>query len=144
MLSATANQTQFLSRHAATFVPSTSEPAMSATGSVADQAMSALSQKQTWHCSSGCPLWAKGGPHAAQQMPRHSITSSAHPFANCDPDYLPPEWINLINGLMEMTNENHNDLPLDDPAFKWAWEIYKEGDHLVHNRTTFFLPLTHF
>jgi len=39
-----------------------------------------------------------------------------------------------------MTNENgnHNDLPLDDPAFKWAWEIYKEGDHLVNNRTTFF------
>jgi len=39
---------------------------------------------------------------------------------------------------MEMTNENHNDLPYNDPALKWAWEIYKEGDHLVHNRTTFF------
>src|SRR6516164_194828 len=41
---------------------------------------------------------------------------------------------------MEMINENgdHNDLPSDDPAFKWAWEIYKEADHLVHSRTTFF------
>jgi len=41
---------------------------------------------------------------------------------------------------MEMTNENGdlNDLPSDDPAFKWAWEIYKEADHLVHSRTRFF------
>jgi len=41
---------------------------------------------------------------------------------------------------MEMTNENgnHNDLPYNDRAFKWAWEIYKEADHLVHSRTTFF------
>jgi hypothetical protein len=47
---------------------------------------------------------------------------------------------------MEMTNENgnHNDLPSNDPAFKWAWEIYKEADHLVHSRTTFFSPLNHF
>ena len=39
-----------------------------------------------------------------------------------------------------MTNENgnYNPLPYDDPAFKWAWEIYKEADHLVHSRTTFF------
>jgi hypothetical protein len=35
-------------------------------------------------------------------------------------------------------NGSHNDLPYDDPAFKWAWEIYKEADHLVHIRTTFF------
>jgi hypothetical protein len=41
---------------------------------------------------------------------------------------------------MEMTNENgnRNDLPDNDPAFKWAWEIYREADHLVHSRTTFF------
>jgi len=79
-------------------------------------------------------------------MRLHSITSSARPFANCNPDQSPPEWINTINGLVEMTNENgnHNDLPLDDPALKWAWEIYKEGDHLVHNRTTFFSLLIHF
>jgi len=45
-----------------------------------------------------------------------------------------------VNGPMEMTNENgnHNDLPDNDPAFKWAWEIYREADHLVHSRTTFF------
>ena len=45
-----------------------------------------------------------------------------------------------MNGPMEMTNENgnHNDLPDNDPAFKWAWEIYREADHLVHSRTTFF------
>jgi hypothetical protein len=41
---------------------------------------------------------------------------------------------------MEMTNENgnHNDLPDNDPTFKWAWEIYRQADHLVHSRTTFF------
>jgi hypothetical protein len=51
-----------------------------------------------------------------------------------------------MNGLMEMTNENddHNDLPYDDPAFKWAWEIYKEADHLVHSRTTFFFTAQSF
>ena len=49
------------------------------------------------------------------------------------------------DGLVEMTNENgNNGLPYDDPAFKWAWEIYKEADHLVHSRTTFFSPLNHF
>ena len=39
---------------------------------------------------------------------------------------------------MEIANENRNDLPHDDPALRWAWEIYKEGDSLVHNRTSFF------
>src|SRR5262245_32518407 len=56
------------------------------------------------------------------------------------PTNYPQNGSTSLNGLVEMINENgnHNDLPLDDPAFKWAWEIYKEGDHLVHNRTTFF------
>jgi hypothetical protein len=47
---------------------------------------------------------------------------------------------------MEMTNENgnHNDLPSNDPAFEWAWEIYKEADHLVHSRTTFFFAAQSF
>jgi hypothetical protein len=44
---------------------------------------------------------------------------------------------------MEMTNKDgsYNDPPYDDSAFKWAWEIYKQADHLVHSRTTFFSPL---
>jgi hypothetical protein len=47
---------------------------------------------------------------------------------------------------MEMTNENghHNDLSYNDSAFKWAWEIYKEADHLVHSRTTFFFAAQSF
>jgi hypothetical protein len=51
-----------------------------------------------------------------------------------------------VNGPMEMINENgnHNDLPYNDPAFKWAWEIYKEADHLVHSRTTFFFAAQSF
>ena len=51
-----------------------------------------------------------------------------------------------MNGPMEMTNENgnHNDLPSNDLAFKWAWEIYKEADHLVHSRTTFFFAAQSF
>ena len=49
------------------------------------------------------------------------------------------------DGLVEMTNENgNNGLPYDDPAFKWAWEIYKEADHLVHSRTTFFFAAQSF
>ena len=27
---------------------------------------------------------------------------------------------------------------------KWAWEIYKEADHLVHTRTTFFFAAQSF
>ena len=36
-----------------------------------------------------------------------------------------PKGMTRVNGPMEMTNENgnHNDLPYNDPAFKWAWEI---------------------
>jgi hypothetical protein len=47
---------------------------------------------------------------------------------------------------MEVTNENgnHNDLSHDDPAFRWAWQIYKEADHLVHSRTTFFFAAQSF
>ena len=45
-----------------------------------------------------------------------------------------------------MTNENgnHNDLTYNDPAFRWAWEIYKEAEHLVHSRTTFFFAAQSF
>jgi hypothetical protein len=54
--------------------------------------------------------------------------------------------VSTCGGLLEMTNENgnHNVLPLDDPAFKWAWEIYKEADHLVHSCTTFFFAAQSF
>src|SRR5262245_65433291 len=71
---------------------------------------------------------------AIRSPPRRARSPIATP-TNC-----PQNGSTSLNGLVEMINENgnHNDLPLDDPAFKWAWEIYKEGDHLVHNRTTFF------
>jgi hypothetical protein len=45
---------------------------------------------------------------------------------------------------MATENRDPNNLPYDDPAFKWVWEIYREADHLVHSRTTFFFAAQSF
>ena len=62
----------------------------------------------------------------------------------------PGEPLRRVDQSHEWANGNDkrkwkcNDLPYDDPALKWAWEIFKEADHLVHSRTTFFFAAQSF